>query len=278
LSRKTKLVEQLDFSAATFSKLVKIGQEPRLQEAKVKALLPPNYSIVYEVAKLSSHELDAAIADEVITPTMARSDLEAWLSKRLGIEQAPAKQEQPRVVATVKVSTTFSDEQEAKLEEALKELQEEFGFELVQPRDPELEALSRMMRQIDDYIRKGARSYIRSLKKRTLSEGYKLTPAMRKRLWGYSEDELEILPDANWDQVQAVLDYVGNGDQFERLRDEALRLFGVSEKVVKEHPEVDHDEAMRELQLALKDIERQKGVLWGQSQRKLTPKSFESFK
>ena len=47
---KTKLVEQLDFSAATFSKLATIGQKPRLQEENVKALLPPNYSIVYEVA------------------------------------------------------------------------------------------------------------------------------------------------------------------------------------------------------------------------------------
>lgn len=253
---------------------MRIGQQPRLQETKVKALLPPNYSIVYEVAKLSPQELDAAIADQVITPTMARSDLGGWLSKRLGVDQELAKQEKPRVVATVQVSATFSDEKEVKSEAALKKLQEEFGFELVQPRDPEQEALNRMMRQIDDHIRKGARSYIRELKRSRLRVGHKLTAAERKRLWNFSDDELEIPPDATWEQVQEVLDYVGSGDQFERLRDEAMRLFDVPEKFVREHPHLDQDEATREVQRAMED----KGVLWARSEPKLTPSSFEDFK
>ena len=53
--------------------------------------------------------------------------------------------------------------------------------------------------------------------------------------------------DATWEQVQYALDTVGSGDHFERLRDEAFRLHGVSEKAVKEHPEVNHEEAMKEL-------------------------------
>jgi hypothetical protein len=262
LSRKTKLVEQLDFSAATFSKLVKIGQEPRLQEAKVKALLPPNYSIVYEVAKLSSGELDAAMNDQVISPTMSRADLEAWLSKRLGVEEAPSSEDKPRVIATVRVPPTFSSEQQAKLEAALERLQEEFDFDLARPRDPELEALSRMMRQVDDYIRKGARAYIRSLKKHRISAGAKLPASERKQLWAFSDEELKIPETASWEQVQRVLDHVGSGDQFERLRDEALRIFGVPESVVREHPDVDHDEAMQEVQRAMEDIASHKSMLW----------------
>ena len=54
---KKELIKKLDFSSATFSKLVTIGHDPRLQEASVKALLPPNYSIVYRVAKLSAQDL-----------------------------------------------------------------------------------------------------------------------------------------------------------------------------------------------------------------------------
>ena len=49
---RKKLIKELDFSSAAFSKLVKIGSQPQLQTDPVKSLLPPNYSIVYEVAKL----------------------------------------------------------------------------------------------------------------------------------------------------------------------------------------------------------------------------------
>ena len=205
---------------------------------------------------------------------MSRADLEGWLSKRLGDGLEPTKLEKPRVFASVQVPTTFSDEKEAKLEEALRQLQEEFGFELVQPRDPEQEALNRVMRQIDDHIRKGARMHIRELKKSRLSLGRKLTAAERKRLWNFSDDELAIPRDATWEQVQAVLDYVGSGDQFERLRDEAMRLFDVPEKFVREHPHVDHDEAARQLQRVMED----RGVLWARSEPKFTPSSFEGFK
>lgn len=214
---KTKLVEQLDFSAATFSKLAKIGQEPRLQEEKVKALLPPNYSIVYEVAKLSSGELDAAISDQVISPTMSRADLEAWLTKRFGVEEAPVSEDKPRVIATVRVPPTFTRAQQAKLEAALERLQEEFDFDLARSRDADQEALSRTMRQVDDYIRKGARAYIRSLKKHRLAAGAKLSASERKQLWAFTDEEIKISETASWPDIQRVLDHVGSGDQFDRL-------------------------------------------------------------
>lgn len=53
-----------------------------------------------------------------------------------------------------------------------------------------------------------------------------------------------------------VLDYVGSGDQFERLRDEALRLYGVSEKVVKKHDPTDEtltDEELQEMFVQLNE-------------------------
>ena len=45
---KNKLFKDLDFNKATFSKLAKIGSQPRLQTEAVKSLLPPNYTIVYD--------------------------------------------------------------------------------------------------------------------------------------------------------------------------------------------------------------------------------------
>src|SRR6478672_13822855 len=65
---KAALIKNLDFSSATFSKLVKIGRDPRLRSDPIKSLLPPNYSIVYSVAKLPADDLDQAIKDHIISP------------------------------------------------------------------------------------------------------------------------------------------------------------------------------------------------------------------
>ena len=57
LDQKNKLFKDLDFNKTTFSKLAKIGLQPQLQTDAVRSLLPPNYSVVYEVAKLPDTDL-----------------------------------------------------------------------------------------------------------------------------------------------------------------------------------------------------------------------------
>ena len=243
---KKELIKKLDFSSATFSKLVTIGQDPRLQEAPVRALLPPNYSIVYRVAKLSAGDLDQAIKDGVIAPAMTRAELDDWIAEREG-PSTEGGEDKERVIATLRVPSDYDSQKEAKLDKALEDLRQEFGIVVERQRDPETEALNRMLRNVDDYIRKGARQYIRKLKAANFAGKRHLTPAIRKRLWPFGDDETEIRPDATWEQVQYALDMVGSGDQFERLRDEAFRLHGVSAKAVKERPAVNHEEAMKEL-------------------------------
>ena len=73
--QKNKLFRDLDFNKATFSKLAKIGSQPQLQTDAVRSLLPPNYTIVYEVAKLPESDLRVAIKEGVISPKMSRGDL-----------------------------------------------------------------------------------------------------------------------------------------------------------------------------------------------------------
>lgn len=57
---KIKLFKDLVFSKATFSKLAKVGSQARLLNEDVKPLLPPNYSILYAIAKLSEKDLRQA--------------------------------------------------------------------------------------------------------------------------------------------------------------------------------------------------------------------------
>ena len=73
LGEKKQLQKKLDFSLATFSKLVKIGEQPHLREKAIKALLPPSYTLVYQLAQLSPSNIDAAIKEGIISPTMSRA-------------------------------------------------------------------------------------------------------------------------------------------------------------------------------------------------------------
>ncbi|HEY8098089.1 MAG TPA: hypothetical protein VIE65_18670 [Methylobacter sp.] len=250
---KSKLFKSLDFNKATFSKLVKIGSQQHLQAANVKRLLPPNYTVVYEIAKLSEQDVHAAIADGIINTNMTRSDLEAWIAERRSgdLEQ---KSEPDRVIATIRVPANFDEDKEGALHVALEKLKSDFGIAVQRPRDVGLDALNRVARKVDDHIRKGARLYIRSLKSTRLGSDRHLTPTLRKKRWDFKDEEVEISDDATWERVQEVLDKVGAADQFERLRDEALRLHGVSEATVKEHPPVNHEEAMKELKEAVEQF------------------------
>jgi hypothetical protein len=248
---RAKLIKQLDFNAATFSKLVKIGSREQLQNEPVKSLLPPSYSIVYEVAKLNEGDLQVAIKDGVINPGMTRSELSAWMGKRKGDGSETSEEDHGKIIATVKVPADYDDEKRDQLVKALAKLQAKFGCRLEQPSDPQAAAFDRMFERMNDYIRKEARRYIAALKSRRLQGLGRLSPAEKKRRWGYHDDEIDIPFDASWDRVKEVLEMVGNADQFERIRDEALRLFDVPETVVSSEPPENPEDAMKVVRSAI---------------------------
>ena len=77
------------------------------------------------------------------------------------------------------------------------------------------------MQQVNDYIRKHARQFMKDLKTRKLNgAGLKLSATDKKKLWAYADDEVEIAPDASWDRVQSVLEYVGNAASTQRSKND----------------------------------------------------------
>ena len=266
---KKKLHAELDFDKATFSKLVKIGSHPQLRKEPVKQLLPPNYTVVYKVALLPEAELALAIKEGVINPGMTRAELDTWIAQHRGESADEDKKDRPKVIATVQVPPDYDESRLSALQKALEKLQNQFGFSLDRPRDPETAAFNRMVRQMDDHIRKEARRFIAMLKSRKLQGVGKLTAAQKKKLWGYSDDETAIPNDASWELVEETLNRVGIGDQFERIRDEALRLYGMSEERVSGHLIIDHDAAMKELREATQNM-----YLSNRKQKKYPPEAF----
>jgi hypothetical protein len=73
-----ELIGQLPFERSIFSKLSAIGDNDRLCDPQLRQLLPPHYSIVYEVTKLTDEELDLAVDEGVIHPKATRVELIDW--------------------------------------------------------------------------------------------------------------------------------------------------------------------------------------------------------
>jgi hypothetical protein len=178
---------------------------------------------------------------------MSRADLASWVAEREGRKPDAESDTAPRVLATLRVPLDYDAEKQMLLQKALEDLRAKFGFDLDQPKDPQTEEAMKVLHRIDTHIRKHARKFIGELRSGKLAGASKLSAAEQRKLWPHSEQDVEIADDATWDGVEAVLAKVGAGDQFERLRDEALRLNGVGEDFVREHRNLDHEQAMQEV-------------------------------
>lgn len=90
------------------------------------------------------------------------------------------------------------------------------GVDIIDQRDVDddryQDAMNKWHADVENHMRIAARRLVAQLKSRHAAE---------RRLWTYASDEVSIDGDANDDRIRQVLDMIGFGDQFPRLRDEA---------------------------------------------------------
>lgn len=121
-SDRQRLVEQLKFSKSTFSKLGTIGRKKCLWELPLRPLLPPAYSLIYDICKLTDPQREAAIAEKIVHRDMQRTDLERWL-KNL----APEKEDEEKTeFASILISDEMSQQRTDELRASLERLAEKF--------------------------------------------------------------------------------------------------------------------------------------------------------
>ena len=82
---KRELLKNLPFGASVFSKLAKIGSDPRLKKQAIAKLLPPNYSTIYEVSHLSDDRLQAAVKRKILTPEASRAQIASFVQNRASV-------------------------------------------------------------------------------------------------------------------------------------------------------------------------------------------------
>jgi hypothetical protein len=94
--QKKELIDKLPFGEETFSKLVRIGSDARLQRPEIQELLPPRYTIIYLITTLGLEEFEEAVQAKVIHAEQTRSGIEKWRAKH-----RKEVQEQRAIDATV---------------------------------------------------------------------------------------------------------------------------------------------------------------------------------
>lgn len=87
-TQKSELIAHLPFRRATFSKLVQIGTDKRLDTPEILRLLPPHYTTMYAVALLKDDELKQAVADKVLHPDLKRDELQRWRKSHRGLKSS----------------------------------------------------------------------------------------------------------------------------------------------------------------------------------------------
>lgn len=226
---KKELVKVLPFSGPTFSKLAQIGNDRRLQSNRVQKLLPPSYSIIYSVGQLDDNELEAAIKEGIVTPTLRRSDLDDWLkTKKFRVRAVqPPKLNLPDVFyAAIRVTDEPSLEQIERLDEKLDQIRVEFNAEIIRPRDRHAEAMGRWLGRFQRHLRKLARRIVLDSKKKATARfrrrsRRRMTKQDRSRAWGFASDETSIDHDADDERIRFVLDTIGRGDEFDKIYEQA---------------------------------------------------------
>ncbi len=225
---KRLLLEEIPFSAATFSKLATIGSNQRLRGQRLRKLLPPSYSIIYAVAQLDHGELKAAVREKVISPTSTRAQIERWVAKRRVTGVELQKLESKTVLelafyAEIRLPSNIPKEKLAEIGRFLAPMKQKFGAEILQPLDlpANVRLLERQNRAVERFqgrvlltMRSLVRKRIRSLRKAAKSSN---------KDWGLLEDEVSINVPRNElaDRLREVLVTLGTGDDFDELYKEA---------------------------------------------------------
>ncbi len=264
--QKKTLLRMLPFKEATFSKLVKIGKHPRFKTKEIRDLLPPNYTIMYDIALLTPEQFDIALQRGLICPTVNRSDLELFRKGQNGLfdEDDPPKDEK---IATIYVSGNYGTSKKAKLKAELEVLKGRFRCEVRWRVDPLERAETIHSRKYNRFVAQEGRRVVREILGLPQYKG-KGKPAA---------DYIEIAADADPDRVSEVLEYLGAEDQLDAILKRALHLidlepleakFGKHRPPSKEERAADSEEA----QETLKTWRSSRG-----RHKKVDPKQFDGW-
>ena len=204
---KKELIALLPFASPTFSKLAQIGADKRLK-GPIQKLLPPSYSIIYSVSQLKDNELDSAVKQKIITPTLKRADLDQWLYDKAFREPKiglPSVNLPKFFFAGIHILKDLTEDETKDLEALLDQIQARFGAEVIRPRDSYWTARTSYNQRIFNHIKKAALKIVQRRRKATLHNVAKMHWS---KYWPYKAEDLNIPADGDLEGIKRVLELV----------------------------------------------------------------------
>ena len=226
---KADLREVLQFSSAMFSKLAKIGADQRLQKPTMQKLLPPNYSIIYEVSRLDNPGFQRVVDAGLLRPDVTRNEIQQH-SIRPVSSNPKAGGKPTAFFAELRLVPTARKETVEAVEAALNAIRKQHGVEIVWPTS--LPANQRIVqaygRALLAYQATVTRKMVTVLKARI--RVMKREAKRRNKPFGYNDSELDLdcfVVDATETdpRIREVIEILGQDEAYyESVKREAERL------------------------------------------------------
>lgn len=219
---REEMFPNLKLKPSMFGRYVKIGSNKFIR--KYLESLPLNFSALYEAVCMTEAELKAGISEGVIHSSAPRRIIQNWISLRRG-KSTSANDNQ--IVLHIVRPENFTEEQEGKLNSELKQVLERNGCKL---KGTEAHTQAATERARGEYLRSTTRAHISAEKLRRQKEQQQKPKAKRTKAWPFTQEQVKVPGDATGKDCQQVLDLIGCGNAWQKILDEAHRLFGSSDE------------------------------------------------
>ena len=228
---KRELLNELPFGASVFSKLAKIGADPRLKKQAVAKLLPPNYSTIYEVSHLSDTRLADAVRAKVLSPQASRAQIVSFVQNKNGDEERQDTGDDPHkaLLAEIRLSKDINKPQLAKIVRWLQNLNEESPGSVVFGSD--LPAYERLLNRHQTLLGKRETMVLRKMRSLIRKRISRMkNDKTRGHKWGFLPDEtnLNVLDHELRERIVQVLGTLGFESDYDAIYREADELIDYS--------------------------------------------------
>ena len=225
---KRELLKELPFGASVFSKLAKIGADPRLKKQAVAKLLPPNYSTIYEVSHLSDTRLADAVRGKVLNPQASRAQIVSFVQNKNEDEERGDTNADPHkaLLAQIHLPEDINKAQLTKIVRWLQNLNEESPGSVIFGTD--LPAYERLLNRHQNLLEKRETLILRKMRSLVRMRISLLKNNQKKsgQKWGFFPDEtdLNVLDDELRERIVQVLGMLGLESDFDQIYSDADRL------------------------------------------------------
>jgi hypothetical protein len=217
--QKKELHAQLRMHKTGFSACVAIGRCDFLE--KYSSSLPPSRSTLHMLTQLEEKQFKAGIAEGIIYPNAPRQAVQAWIN---GIKGKASVANDNEGILRYRRPDGFTDEQQASLDRVL--LEALGGFDC-KPTGTGSQAVAATQKARGEYLRSNTRAVIAAEKLRRRKEQGRKPKAQRSNPWPFSPEQVKIASASTPEDFQRILDLIGCGDEWQKILDDAARLYGV---------------------------------------------------